>query len=588
MSVTHNLQHTHVPRSDKGMITCTSKKARIAYAFGIAFLLSFVTVLSFSMRDTGYLEHPLWLLALASLVSGTILGALFLFIDRCLIKKYAARQVSTSNTPLYSTRLSYIGTFISHIAPRSTRKSILAHTVIMFALWIPMFIALYPGSMNWDTYIQIMQVPDFIIPWGTEGSYLPDIFSDHHPIFDSIIFSAFARTSNMLFGTWNYGVFSFVLIQGIGTAAMLTYALAYLRRIGAPYLLCALAYIFFALFPFYPASAATMIKDSLFSWLFIPYFICLVEIIRTNGNCLKSNKFISVTIVLALLLALSKKPGLYIVIPTAIIMACVYRKHWKPLLAQALSVGLVMLVILPGIIFPLWGVSPGPSKEILTSFYQSTARYVEQYPHEVTPEERSAIDAVLSYDTLGERYNARFADTLKDTSNLDATNEEIQAYLSTWLAQTLRHPEVYLESTLATSARFYSPGDLLWLHEDTGGVELGGSERVWQPTSLDSFRETVLGIWHSLEEVPLLGKLYTSCALYVWWLPLFVLFVFIARARPWASLMIPWAISMFIVTVGPVYHPRYLLHIIYTVPLLICLVGMVYAKRLPKTQKPHA
>ena len=85
---------------------------------------------------------------------------------------------------------------------------------------------------------------------------------------------------------------------------------------------------------------------------------------------------------------------------------------------------------------------------MLGILFQQTARYVKQYPEEVTPEEKEAIDGVIDYEKLAEKYNPQLTDPVKYTFRQDCTSQELAAYLNAWFGMLLRHPGTYISRSL--------------------------------------------------------------------------------------------------------------------------------------------
>lgn len=161
--------------------------------------------------------------------------------------------------------------------------------------------------MNWDTFYQIAmnyhgQYPIYAIPWAPTGSVVNYAYSDHHPIFDTLIFGAFAQTSDALFGNWNVGVFAYVVLQALAIVFSLAFSIAYAAKLGVSRWAQYTLVVFFAFMPFYAAYAATMVKDSFFSWLYVLYFLLLFEVVLTKGKYLQSKKAFIWFVALACLL----------------------------------------------------------------------------------------------------------------------------------------------------------------------------------------------------------------------------------------------------------------------------------------------
>lgn len=471
------------------------------------------------------------------------------------------------------------GLFWCICIPKWKVSSICISAMVMLALWAPWLLALYPASMNWDTYYQIAmfsgETPVWVIPYAPTGSIVDHSFSDHHPFFDTLVYGAFAQFGRALTGNWNLGVFLFILIQAAGMAISFAAAVSFFARKGTPKLLLVGVYLFFALAPFIPAYAGTMVKDTLFSWLYVPYFTLLVYMATNSREKITINRgTVALFIVLGLLLCLTKKTGPYVVIPTAVLFALVYRRNYLLFIAQAaLSIFLVW-VLLPQFIFPIFDVIPGGKQEALGILFQQTARYAIDYPEDVSQQEKDAIDAVIGYDNLAARYDWQNADPVKFWYRYDTvTDSDTHDYLKVWVAQGLRHPDSYLSSWLATSSLYFAESGTLGILESTSDAEHNGTELLSRPTVFDSLRSTLLGIYHNAEKTVALKGLF-SVALYSFLIPMCVLFIALCRRRDLVLLFAPVLLSLAACAITPCFDTRYALPLVYTAPLLICMVTM--------------
>ncbi len=549
-------------------------RADIVLVVVISAIVALCASFGSSIMDTGYYDDSFLHLVLRSLGFFPLIAALL------LAGEYIFLVLALSS----DRGIGAIWSFFEKATPSGTLKSIVVFSGVMLVLWSPWLIALFPGSMNWDTYYQIAQCypenhPILFVPWYPSESYVSNYFSDHHPVFDTFIYGAFAMASDALFGTWNYGVFAFVVIQAIGTAAALVFAFAYCKNMGAPAVFCFIGYAACCLLPFFPINAATMLKDTLFSWLYIPYFIMVVEIVRSKGESFSRRSFVAWFAILGVLLSLTKKTGMYTTLAAAVILLVVYRKHWKGFAAQVGAVVIVMQLILPYVVFPALDVIPGGKQEVLSPLFQQTARYVASYGDETTEEERASIDAILDYDTLADRYDPLVSDPVKFMWNYNASSDEMKEYYKTWLKEGLNHPEVYVESMLATAAGYIAPGGPVNVHENTGDVEHAGSPLVWQPQQLDGFRNTMLSWYHALRDAPLLSDTVFSVALYAFWIPCFALYILFRYSKSYTMTLVPTVLALGICIITPAFHARYALPLIYTAPITLGLLAACMTNR---------
>lgn len=278
-------------------------------------------------------------------------------------------------------------------------------------------------------------------------------------------------------------------------------------------------------------------------------------------------------ILLSVLLSLTKKTGMYFIAGTLVLFAIVYRKRWKPLTGVLASVLSVMLIALPLIVFPVLDVIPGGKQEALGPLFQQTARYAQEYPDDVLPWEREAIDSVLNYETLSNRYDALDADPVKFMWNSDAGAEEMLAYLKAYLSQGLRHPDAYFEAWFATAAGYLAPSNSIMLHEQTGSGVGDSDHLIQQPTQLDGVRSVVLGAYHTATSIPGVDVLF-RIAPYSFWIPLLSFMLMVLRARRYVPMCIPTLMSLVCCLITPVVHARYALPLIYSAPLI---AGLTFA-----------
>ena len=89
---------------------------------------------------------------------------------------------------------------------------------------------------------------------------------------------------------------------------------------------------------------------------------------------------------------------------------------------------------------------------------QQTARYLKEYPDDVTKEEAKAIDGVMKYDEIADLYNPELSDPVKATyRGGHITMAKLKRYFNAWFSMFLRHPGVYIEATLHNSYGYYYP-----------------------------------------------------------------------------------------------------------------------------------
>lgn len=479
-----------------------------------------------------------------------------------------------------------VGRIIARITPTWSRKSILIFAGIMGLLWLPWFIANFPGSTYWDTYYQIFQVypenhPIAIIPWSdVYKKTLTDAWLvDHHPVLTTMIYGAFGWVSDQLTGNWMAGVFTFVCIQGIAYLFVFTGACAYMQRVGCPNVVVLATYVFFAIMPFVSTWSLCMVKDSLFGIFFIGYFMALFESVRTRGDFLRRKRNLVLFCLFALMLCLTKKTGLFVVIPTAVFLAIKLRKGGKTAVIDGLAPALVSIaiagIILPMAVFPALNIAPGGKQEVLGPLFQQTARYVADHENEVTTQEREAIDRVLDYKRLAEDYQFDFEDAVKYRYKLDATTDDIVAYLQVYAQQGMKHPESYAAAFWGLAGFYVAPTAFINIRMVTVDTKMGeGDDKrymLWNPDELDGLRNGLDDAYGAIARIPILD-LPLLIVTYALWLPALLFYCMVRRRVKAAVLFVPFLVLLGFCVIAPVYDARYVIPIFDCVPLLACAI----------------
>lgn len=577
-------------------------RADWAFLIVLAFVLSFCGVFGFS-----YVAGEGWpvLLPWAAWALTVLITPLIMIVFLLLNAVADFGIAKTLRTRVTSCAPESPSGLLQRISPAWTLKSILAFSAVMALLWLPWYIANFPGGTYWDTYYQIFQVypenhPIAIIPW--EEMYdrtLTDAWLvDHHPIMTTLIYGAFGWVSDQLTGNWMAGVAIFCALQGVAHVVAFTAACAYMRRVGCPCALVLAAYAFFALMPFVSTWAMCMVKDSMFGLFFIGYFMMLFECVRGRGQMFAPDnphriRNILLFTLAALGLCLTKKTGIFIVLFTTVcaLMGKAYQNRAsirKAFATQALSCVLIACIILPGLIFPLINVIPGGKQETLGPMLQQTARYVLEYGDEVTPQERETIGRVINYSLLADEYAYDFEDSIKYRFNLLATEADLIEYYKVYVAQGLRHPDAYFAAIMSLAGFYVSPTAFINIRMVTVDTKMGDDQRymLWNPKgALTEYRLALDRAYQRLGETPVVN-LPLLIVTYVLWLPAFLLYMLwrYRSCRPAALMLAPFAVLLAFCVIAPVYDARYIVPVLDTVPLLFCATFICIIGNTEKTR----
>ena len=448
---------------------------------------------------------------------------------------------------------------------------------ILLLFWIPYAIFLYPGVLTFDTSFQLCQFFGNEMPgiFPTPEGYA---FTDHHPLMTTLLFGSIVRLGE-LFGSYNFGFFILCLLVGVLNALSVAFCLIALERHGVSRKLTLASLIFFALFPVFPYMAMTPSKDSIFAPLFLLFTVMIFEIVLSGGRCLKSRRFYAAFILLAWLVPLSKKTGVYIVLLCCVGLAIFCRNNKSRLLVTGFTSFVVSSFLVPMTLFPLLNVSSGSKVEMLGPLYQQTARYVFQYDGEIEQADQDAIDAVLGYDSLADRYNYSIVDTVihaYDEVDLTPGISDLLRYFKSYIALGLKHPLAYVDAFVSLEKGWFDPRERLLFAEGNGLLlEPPNGRPAIQRSAMGQKIATIPGrIISIFQQVPGFDLLFTPL-FYTALIPgLCGSMLFDAEKR---LIMLPLLVSALFLLLSPVSlcsqnieAMRYLLPFIYLAPIYLC------------------
>ena len=435
---------------------------------------------------------------------------------------------------------------------------------IVYSIYVIVF---YPGVINPDNANQIKEV------LGMHTRYLDSIIvinenvtlTNFNPIIHTLLLGNLFKIGYVM-GNVNFGLFLYTLVQVIIVVLTLSYSIYFLHKekVRNRYLLVMLgAYIFIPFFPFY---AITAVKDTLFSMAVLLYTIKLYQFIKYE-NTFKSNLLLLVIMLLVILL---RNNGIYLLLlsfPFAFFVKKSLRKSVVVMTIIVLLMNTAYGKILTALEIPNTSI-----REMLSIPFQQTARYVKYYSDEVTEEERAAIDKILTYDTLAERYDPRLSDQVKNEYNRYATNEDLKDYFIVWGKMLFKKPMTYINATVAnTYGYFYTDSYRWYIYNDLNPI-LPSEGFDYHFNNLNISRLLMRAYGNGFKELPVL-KLLVNCGMYTW-AYVFLLFVLLlTKKRDLIVILLPAFASILIIIAGPANtYFRYVVHYAITLPLIVGLV----------------
>ncbi len=452
-------------------------------------------------------------------------------------------------------------------------RSVALTWLLLLCLFLPYLLVFYPGVAGYDT---TNQIKDFItgtmpieINWNEGAPMISCFLNDHHPVFDTLIFTFFTETVGGLLGSPVRGAFAYCALQMAMTALFMSLMLCRMEKFGMPYAYRKAGFLFLGFAPFIGMYTIVMLKDSLHSMLFIVYYLLYAVIILEGAS---GRRMVGLT-VLAILLALTKKTGIYFVLicNLALILVPTVRRKWAEWAASWILPALLMFVLLPHVIFPMCNIFAGGKQEALGFTLQMTARTYLDHKDELTPQEVRVIGSVIDLSKVEECYSSYNYDEVKELFNFEATDDQLSAYKLLWLQLFVRYPLSGLNALFGTAGGFFSPTEGIRLYYEYPTSQY---VKIGNPPALAPFRDAFREVYLWMITLPGVGLLL-QCVLYAWWLPLAALLRvlllpdFKGRRLQSIGCLLPAAVCVLVLWVSPYAMARYALPLFYTLPLIM-------------------
>lgn len=492
---------------------------------------------------------------------------------------------------LFLTRFEAIAASLADIGPlrwlalELDARSVLRASLVIAVLWLPIVIIMYPTGLTADTFNQLYQfqtsAPTF---YPTTGTLVDAEFIDHHPVFDTLLYGAFWQLGNAL-GSQNAGLFTLAVLQSAILAVELGFLTCYLSRLSVPYALRVATLALFAWFPFFAHYASTVLKDTTYLTVFVPWMIMWVEIARTRGRALDDARFLVAFMALGGFCTITKKLGVFLLVPCLVVLLIALRGQRARFATASTASLLVFCIAFPSIAYPaIGGVAPGGKQEALGPAIQQVTALLKEEPDALSVEEKEGCAKVFDVDRAVGNYVPFRSDAAKSTYLDSASDEDVVNFLRIWASAGMKHPDTYLVSAFETSGMLYVPFMKITYYsgEDLSGraanyakLNPGFAVSVGQPENLVELNDYLEfdSIECKISDLPVISLFFTE-GFYGGWIPLIALALtlFARRRRAegsplYLTALFPIMLSALLLTVSPVASPRYMLPLLFTTPL---------------------
>lgn len=464
---------------------------------------------------------------------------------------------------------------------------------IIFFLWLPAFLAFYPGAFVYDAQEEYIEV-------------ISRTFTTHHPLLHVLCLGGMVHGAEYLGYEANTGIALYVILQMLIMSGLLSYTVKRLELLGVKKIYLMGVMIFYGSFPIFPMYAVCTAKDGLFTVFLL---LMMTELVVYVCNV---EEFNPVMFTLgSVLMMLMRNNGVYaFIVSMFIILVCEYVRTRgkkedlkdsprtvsdnKGSAARARVYKLMILTLLSLVLYlgssyilkTATQADDNEHQEILTVPIQQLAR---AYTYSQDIFDDTDIDTLHKYipEDYLVTYRFRVSDVLKSGFDNGAYDRDPSAFRSLWLKIGLRKPLIYLNAWLGTSYGYWYPdalnnvyaGNQMYTYQYSDSSYFGFEteppgkrdskfpilERFYEKLSLELFQQ----------RMPVISMLFSPG--FVWWLAAFVLCMLIGMAKRSIRLAIPIlpGIAVWLtVLLGPTTLVRYVLILWFMIPLYPVLIYM--------------
>ena len=441
--------------------------------------------------------------------------------------------------------------------------------------WLPYIISYYPIILSPDPSFQIRQFFGIRTKYADYAILLDEnvVMTNHHPVTHTMLLGGCLKLGTMI-GNDNLGLFFYSIIQISVLASVLAFSIYYMQKMGlkTKYLIGVL--LIYALVPMFPLYAMSGVKDVLFGAFIFLYFIFLHNLVKTKCEGYKWWNYLLI-IILLILICLFRNNGIHVLILSLPFTLIIARKKWKQLLTVMVCV-FGFYGVFDKVILPYYKITPGSIREMLSVPFQQTARLAKYHGDELTEEGIAAIDKILGYDDLAERYDPELADPVKNEFNKYATDEDLKEYFKVWFNGLIKHPGTYIEATMNNVYGFFYPEKTKWYVYYKFDDRITENGFDYHYNSLETSRNILSEYAVAFPYIPGIG-LISNIGFNVW--IIFTLFAYAIYKKLYKNILVlaPALILILVCVVGPANtYFRYALPFIFAMPFII---GVFLEKR---------
>ena len=513
------------------------RKSVIALIFG--FIFCFINLMEMFLASGSSMTVGKYVMTLlGTVIFGSVIGELYLRLQVWIVKDTPGISKVKDN----GNDLKYYGICV----------------LVLCFMYLPVFLAYYPGLFAYDVDTQI---PQYITG-----------YSKHHNLLHTLYlhFFYYFIGENVLH-SYSAGIAWASIVQMILFAMMISYVHLFLKRIKVNFKVRVIFIILSAILPFFSVLSISMTKDVLFAgfvgMLTVGFYYWDMDehYYDTPGN-------VAVYLLALMGTVLFRNNGIYAVLIAffaGIFFLVVKKRNFRFLIFT--GVGIVLSVLISSGIANALSAVNGSQNEMLSVPYQQMAYVYHTENNSLNPEEKAEIEWFLP-DV--KKYKPCISDPIKANAQGAYHKKEL---LSCYLKLFFKYPVEYVEAFFIHNAGFFYIGDQS--HAEIYGADLEersgylltdtkqgfGVEHISYLKPLENLYETLFSANEYQKVIPL--AILCSPAVYFWVLVLLAFYAIDLKKSCWIQFGFVFALILTMLA-GPCALIRYALPYIICVPVL--------------------
>lgn len=446
--------------------------------------------------------------------------------------------------------------------------------VLILILWIPTFLALYPGLFIYDALWQY-------------SMYVQGEVTAHHPILHTYMLGGIIDSVYKSTGSINKAGAAYTIVQMVIMALGYAYILYVFHREKVSTVLHAIALFIWGLFPVCAIFSVAMTKDSIFSVAVADFVVINFLLLRDGKEFFKRKSNCILWVIFALVVMIFRnnaKYALILMIPFVLVRLYKDNKASSDGKKSHVVLKSAIMMLVTGVLFFIYahpitnavtidGIS---TAEMLSVPAQQIARVYNYHNDELSSEDKDQIEQIFGYSDKLTEYIPQQADNVKGCMGAEYLEKNMGGLIKTWVKFGARYPKEYVDAFLELTYPFW----YMW-------------PRYVVYTNGD---ETYIPMWSSvpIEQNPKVAVLYDYYSQfakgkivqgYNWisWIfsPALYFYVFICAAaysikenkRKFYPLFLAVLLLWLTYMLGPVAQIRYALYLLCLIPCWGLIIG---------------